>query len=58
VNDVVDFFNVFEGGTCSTDPTPGCNDIDFNNDGVLPDLSDLQAFLDAFAGGCFYCVQP
>jgi hypothetical protein len=34
----------------------GCNDIDFNNDGLFPDDSDLLAFLDVLAGGaCGTC---
>jgi hypothetical protein len=30
---------------------PTCNDIDFNNDQLFPDDSDLVAFLDVLAGG-------
>ncbi len=32
-------------------PQPGCNDIDFNNDGLFPDDSDLIDFLVVLAGG-------
>jgi lysophospholipase L1-like esterase len=33
-----------------------CHDTDFNNDGVTPDLQDVVAFVDAFAGGpCAGC---
>jgi hypothetical protein len=30
---------------------PACNDLDFNNDAVFPDLADVVAFVDVFAGG-------
>jgi endonuclease/exonuclease/phosphatase family metal-dependent hydrolase len=32
-------------------PQPGCNDIDFNNDGLFPDDADLVEFLNVLAGG-------
>jgi hypothetical protein len=35
------------GQSCSTGL---CDPIDFNNDGVFPDLADVTAFLDAFTG--------
>lgn len=28
-----------------------CNDIDYNNDGIFPDVQDLLDFLDVFGGG-------
>jgi hypothetical protein len=46
--DIVDFIEVFAGGTC---PTGTCNDIDFNNDGVFPDNQDIIDYIDVFAGG-------
>ena len=34
-------------------PTSGCDSIDFNNDGLLPDVHDVQEFLSVFSGqGC------
>ena len=30
---------------------PGCDSIDFNNDGLFPDDADLVAFLTVLAGG-------
>jgi hypothetical protein len=56
-SDLDDFLAVFAGGpsACSTFPTPGCNDIDFNNDGFSPDSLDLDAFLSRLAGGA--CLQ-
>ena len=36
---------------CSTGT---CDDIDFNNDGLYPDTTDIDAFLSVFSGGgCF-----
>jgi hypothetical protein len=32
-------------------PAGGCNDIDFNNDGLFPDDNDVIAFLNVLAGG-------
>ena len=33
--------------------TSGCDSIDFNNDGLLPDVHDIQEFLSVFSGqGC------
>jgi hypothetical protein len=29
----------------------GCNDIDFNNDGLFPDTTDIDDFLSVFSGG-------
>jgi hypothetical protein len=49
--DLIDFLSVLAGGSCSTDPTPGCADIDFNNDGLFPDDTDLVSFLTVLAGG-------
>jgi hypothetical protein len=46
---LVDFLSVLAGGPCSNDPN--CNDIDFNNDELFPDDSDLIAFLRVLAGG-------
>jgi hypothetical protein len=46
--DLVDFFAVYAGGTCSTS---SCGTIDFNNDGLFPDDGDILAFLQVFAGG-------
>jgi len=34
-----------------TEPTPGCDSIDFNGDGLFPDNNDLRDFLAVFAGG-------
>jgi hypothetical protein len=45
---VIDLFFVFGGGVC---PTGTCNDIDFTNDGVFPDIAHVVKFLDVFAGG-------
>jgi hypothetical protein len=39
---------VLAGSECSTG---ACNDIDFNNDGLFPDDSDLISFLTVLAGG-------
>ena len=33
------------------DPMSTCNDIDFNNDGLLPDVADIEDLLNVFAGG-------
>jgi hypothetical protein len=41
--------SVFGGGGCSNDPN--CNDIDFNNDSVSPDIADLTLFLEVYGGG-------
>jgi hypothetical protein len=51
--DVIDFFAVFSGGSCPTDPPagPGCDCTDFNNDAVFPDLADVVDFLVVYAGG-------
>ena len=49
--DVIDFFSVFGGGSCSTGT---CGDIDFNNDGLFPDNRDIQVFLNVF-GGVWHC---
>jgi hypothetical protein len=46
--DVIDFFNVFAGGQCSTGT---CGSIDFNGDGLFPSDDDILAFLRVFAGG-------
>jgi hypothetical protein len=46
--DVIDFIEVFAGGTC---PTGTCGDLDFNNDGVFPDNADITSFVSVFAGG-------
>jgi hypothetical protein len=32
-------------------PTPTCDSIDFNNDGLFPDTSDIDDFLSVFSGG-------
>ncbi|HYF14293.1 MAG TPA: S8 family serine peptidase [Phycisphaerales bacterium] len=32
-------------------PTPQCDSIDFNNDGLFPDNQDLEDFLNVFGGG-------
>lgn len=38
------------------DPTPSCDLIDFNNDGVFPDDQDVRDFFDVIAGGsCGTC---
>jgi hypothetical protein len=44
---------VLSGGpsACSTFPTPGCNDLDFNNDAIFPDSADLDSFISRLAGG-------
>jgi hypothetical protein len=44
--DVIDFFNVLAGSTCSA-----CNDIDFNNNGVFPEEQDVIDFFNVLAGG-------
>ncbi|HLP82776.1 MAG TPA: hypothetical protein VK157_00365 [Phycisphaerales bacterium] len=44
--DVVDFFDVLAGGSCSL-----CNDIDFNNNGVFPEDQDVVDFFNVLAGG-------
>lgn len=44
--DVIDFFNVLAGATCTT-----CNDIDFNNNDVFPEDQDVIDFLTVVAGG-------
>ncbi len=44
--DVVDYFNVLAGSTCSA-----CNDIDFNNNGVFPEDQDVIDFFNVLAGG-------
>jgi hypothetical protein len=41
---------------CGGDPNPcgtgsGCDSIDFNNDGVFPDTTDINDFLSVFSGG-------
>jgi subtilisin family serine protease len=39
------------------DPTPaGCDDIDFNNDGLFPDTQDIDDFISVFGGGT--CASP
>ncbi|HYF15735.1 MAG TPA: PKD domain-containing protein [Phycisphaerales bacterium] len=35
----------------TVNPWPGCNDLDFNNDGLFPDNQDLEDFLSVFGGG-------
>ena len=47
--DVIDFFNVLSGGTCS--PGNTCSDIDFNNNGVFPEDDDIIDFFNVLAGG-------
>jgi hypothetical protein len=49
--DVIDFFNVVAGGTCSTPAPLGCDSIDTNNDGVFPDDQDVIDFFVILAGG-------
>lgn len=44
--DVIEFFNVLSGFTCSL-----CNDIDFNNNAVFPEDQDVIDFLTVLAGG-------
>ena len=40
------------GGTpASCDPDRGCNDIDFNNNGVFPEDQDVMDFFNVLAGG-------
>jgi hypothetical protein len=39
-------FDVLAGGGCA-----GCNDIDFNNNGVFPEDQDLIDFFTVLAGG-------
>ena len=34
-----------------TDATPGCDCLDFNNDGLFPDNADLEDYLSVFGGG-------
>ena len=34
-----------------TPPGPVCNDIDFNNDGLFPDITDIDPLINASAGG-------
>lgn len=46
--DIVDFIDVFAGGTCATGT---CGDLDFNNDGIFPDNADAGSLLSVFAGG-------
>jgi hypothetical protein len=46
VEAAIDAFNL-RGITC----TGGCNDIDFNNDGIFPDNADIVAFITVFASG-------
>jgi hypothetical protein len=51
---IADSVESFTGVMC--DGTGLCDPIDFNNDGVFPDLTDVFAFLDVFAGGaCAGC---
>ncbi len=47
--DVIDFFNVLAGGTCSAGNT--CNDIDFNNNDAFPEDQDVIDFFNVLAGG-------
>lgn len=36
---------------CFANPAPACDSIDFNGDGVLPDLQDILDFFFVFGGG-------
>jgi hypothetical protein len=47
--DVIDFFNVLAGGSCSAGNT--CNDIDFNNNEAFPEDQDVIDFFNVLAGG-------
>ena len=38
-------------GPCFLATAPGCDSIDFNNDGVFPDSGDIADFLSVFSGG-------
>ena len=38
---------VFSGGPCSTGT---CGDIDFDNDGLFPDTTDIDKLLSVFSG--------
>jgi glucose/arabinose dehydrogenase len=40
---------LLDGFDCT--PAGGCNDLDFNNDGVTPDTLDIMDFLGVFGGG-------
>ncbi|HLP84968.1 MAG TPA: hypothetical protein VK157_11520 [Phycisphaerales bacterium] len=46
--DVIDFFAVLAGGTCSTG---NCDPIDFNRNEVFPEDSDVISFFGVLAGG-------
>jgi hypothetical protein len=37
--------------TWNLDPLPACGDLDFNNDSLMPDTTDLDDFLSVFSGG-------
>jgi subtilisin-like proprotein convertase family protein len=41
-------YNIFLNGVC---PLPGCDGLDFNNDGLFPDTEDINDFLRVFSGG-------
>jgi len=42
--------NINADGTLGA-PTPGCDGIDFNGDGLFPDNQDLEDFFSVFGGG-------
>jgi hypothetical protein len=46
LNDMINYIDVFGGGTCDT-----CDSIDFNRDNIFPDIQDLVDFITVFAGG-------
>ncbi|MFN5946194.1 MAG: hypothetical protein ACK5ZG_12430 [Phycisphaerae bacterium] len=46
--DVVDYFNVLAGGSCSTGD---CDTIDFNGNGVFPEDQDVVDYFNVLAGG-------
>jgi hypothetical protein len=51
------FAIVATGAVAPATSIPACGDIDFNNDGVFPDLADVAAFFEEFggAGACPVC---
>ena len=49
---MIDFFDVLAGGNPETcDAVLGCQDIDFNNNGVFPEDQDVVDFFNVLAGG-------